>query len=147
MPEAASIDSIKLKMDEFMTQVKISLGEVRSVAISQAWKILQLAVAQTVQVLEQNTNNLAGPDKKAMAMEYLSKFYDSVFIIVDVPMVPNFIQPIIRQYVKVFLMALVSSSIYAMVTTFRQVGVFKTQPVVSQSIKSNPKVKRVRKKK
>jgi hypothetical protein len=147
MPEAASIDSIKIKMDEFMTQVKISLGEVKSVAISQAWKILQLAVAQTVQVLEQNANNLAGPDKKAMAMDYLSKFYDSVFTVVDVPMIPNFIQPIIRQYVKVFLMALVSSSIDAMVTTFRQVGVFKTQPLVSQSIKSNPKVKRVRKKK
>jgi hypothetical protein len=147
MPEAASIYSIKIKLDEFMTQVKVSLGEIKSVAISQAWKILQLAVAQTVQVLEQNTSNLSGPDKKAMAMDYLSKFYDSVFIIVDVPMIPSFIEPIIRQYVKVFLMALVSSSIDAMVTTFRQVGVFKTQPLVSQSIKSNLKVNRARKKK
>ena len=147
MPEAASIYSIKIKLDEFMTQVKVSLGEIKSVAISQAWKILQLAVAQTVQVLEQTTSNLSGPDKKAMAMDYLSKFYDSVFIIVDVPMIPSFIEPIIRQYVKVFLMALVSSSIDAMVTTFRQVGVFKTQPLVSQSIKSNLKVNRARKKK
>lgn len=134
-------------MDDFISNVRASLGEVKNVAISQAWKILQLAVAETVQSLETNSENLAGPDKKALAMNYLSKFYDSVFVIVDIPMIPSFVQPIIRKYVKVFLMALVGSSIDAMVTTFRQVGVFKpkTSPVVVQSIK--PKVKKTRKKK
>jgi len=146
MPEAASIDSIKIQMDGFITQVKISLGEVKSVAISQAWKILQLAVAETVQVLEQNSGDLTGPDKKTIAMDYLSKFYDNVFVVIDVPMVPSFMQIIIRKYIKIFLMALVSSSIDAMVTTFRQVGVFPSKTtVVSQSIK--PKAKKTRKKK
>ena len=79
-------------------------------------------------------------------MDYLSKFYDSVFIVVDIPMVPSFMQIIIGKYIKIFLMTLVSSSIDAMVTTFRQVGVFQSKSaVVSQSIK--PKVKRTRKKK
>ncbi len=115
-------------------------------AIAQAWKILQLAVAETVQVLEQNSGELPGSDKKALAMDYLSKFYDSVFVIVDVPMIPSFMQIIVRKYIKIFLMALVSSSIDAMVTTFKQVGVFPSKSVVvSQSVK--PKAKKIRKKK
>jgi hypothetical protein len=144
MPDAASLDSIKIQIDNLINQVKISLGDVKSVAITQAWKVLQLAVAETVQVLEKNSGDLPGSDKKAMAMDYLSKFYDSVFVVVDIPMVPSFMQIIIGKYIKIFLMALVSSSIDAMVTTFRQVGVFQPKvPVVSQSIK--PKVKRTRK--
>jgi hypothetical protein len=123
-----------------------ALGNVKSVAIAQAWKILQLAVAETVQVLEQNSGELPGSDKKALAMDYLSKFYDSVFVIVDVPMIPSFMQIIVRKYIKIFLMALVSSSIDAMVTTFKQVGVFPSKSVVvSQSVK--PKAKKIRKKK
>jgi hypothetical protein len=146
MPDAASIDSIKVQIDNLINQVKSSLGDVKSVAITQAWKILQLAVAETVQVLEQTSGDLPGSDKKTMAMDYLSKFYDSVFIVIDIPMVPSFMQIIIRKYIKIFLMALVSSSIDAMVTTFRQVGVFPSKTtVVSQSIK--PKAKKTRKKK
>jgi hypothetical protein len=146
MTDAASVDSIKAQIDNLIIQVKSSLGNVKSVAIAQAWKILQLAVAETVQVLEQNSGELPGSDKKALAMDYLSKFYDSVFVIVDVPMIPSFMQIIVRKYIKIFLMALVSSSIDAMVTTFKQVGVFPSKSVVvSQSVK--PKAKKIRKKK
>lgn len=146
MLDATSIDSIKLQIDNLINQVKLSLIDVKSVAITQAWKILQLAVAETVQILEQSSGNLPGSDKKAMAMDFLSKFYDKVFIVIDIPMIPSFMQIILSKYIKMFLMALVSSSIDAMVTTFRQVGVFPTRPaVVSQSIKT--KVKRTRKKK
>ena len=146
MLDAASVDSIKIQIDNLINQVKLSLVDVKSVAIAQAWKILQLAVAETVQILEQNSGNLPGSDKKAMAMDFLSKFYDNVFIVVDIPMIPSFMQIILGKYIKIFLMALVSSSIDAMVTTFRQVGVFQPKAVViSQSIKT--KVKRTRKKK
>jgi hypothetical protein len=146
MTDAASVDSIKAQIDNLIIQVKSSLGNVKSVAIAQAWKILQLAVAETVQVLEQNSGELPGSDKKALAMDYLSKFYDSVFVVIDVPMIPSFMQIIVRKYIKIFLMALVSSSIDAMVTTFKQVGVFPSKSVVvSQSIK--PKAKKMRKKK
>lgn len=146
MPDTASIDSIKLQIDNLINQVKLSLIDVKSVAITQAWKILQLAVAETVQILEQKSGNLPGSDKKAMAMDFLSKFYDNVFVAIDIPMVPSFMQIILSKYIKMFLMALVSSSIDAMVTTFRQIGVFQTKTaVVSQSIKT--KVKRTRKKK
>lgn len=120
------------EIDKLIIQAKLSLNEVKVVAIAQAWKILQLAVASTIQVIENSADGLAGKDKKAIAMELLSKFYDSVFVIVDIPFVPNLVEPIIHKYVKSFLMILVSSTIDAMVTTFRNTGVF-----VDPSVKVN----------
>lgn len=123
---------IRSEFDKLTEQAKQSLKEVKAVAISQAWKILQLAVAGTIQILENSATDLAGKDKKVIAMDLLSKFYDSVFIVVDVPFVPSIVEPIIHKYLKAFLMILVSSTIDAMVTTFRQTGVF-----VDPSVKVN----------
>jgi hypothetical protein len=133
MSETSNIKNlIAPEIDKLIVQAKLSLNEVKTVAIAQAWKILQLAVASTIQVIENTATDLAGKDKKVIAMELLSKFYDSVFIIVDIPFVPNLVEPIIHKYVKSFLMILVSSTIDAMVTTFRNTGVF-----VDPSVKIN----------
>lgn len=115
---------VAVEVEKLINQAKQSLNEVKVVAVAQAWKILQLAVASIVQVIENTAADLAGKDKKAIAMELLSKFYDSVFVVVDIPFVPNLVEPIIHKYIKSFLMILVSSTIDAMVTTFRQTGVF-----------------------
>lgn len=115
---------VAVEVEKLVVQAKNSLNEVKVVAIAQAWKILQLAVASTIQVIENTAADLAGKDKKAIAMELLSRFYDSVFIVVDIPFVPNVLEPIIHKYVKSFLMILVSSTVDAMVTTFRHTGVF-----------------------
>lgn len=133
MSETSNIKNlISPEIDKLIVQAKLSLNEVKTVAIAQAWKILQLAVASTIQVIEASAVGLAGKDKKAIAMELLSKFYDGVFVIVDIPFVPNLVEPIIHKYVKSFLMILVSSTIDAMVTTFRNTGVF-----VDPSVKVN----------
>lgn len=115
---------VSLEVEKLVNQAKTSLNEVKVVALAQAWKILQLAVAATIQIIENTATDLAGKDKKAIAMELLNKFYDSVFIVVDIPFVPNLVEPIIHRYVKAFLMILVSSTIDAMVTTFRNTGIF-----------------------
>ena len=117
-------EMVSIEVEKLISQAKISLNEIKVVALSQAWKILQLAVAGTIQIIENTATDLAGKDKKAIAMELLSKFYDSVFIVVDVPFVPNLLEPIIHRYVKSFLMILVGSTIDAMVTTFRNTGIF-----------------------
>jgi hypothetical protein len=140
------IDTIKNELDSFISETKKSINEVNKVAASQAWKILQLAIAITIQLLQNLAVDLSGPDKKIIAMNVLSEFYDKVFVVVYLPFVPSSIEPFVRKYVKAFLMTLVSSSIDAMVTTFKQLGIFKSEKAVaSQSIKS--KNKRVRKKK
>lgn len=115
---------LKQETEKLVNQAKESLNEVKVVALSQAWKILQLAVASIIQIIENAATDLAGKDKKAIAMELLSNFYDSVFIVVDIPFVPSVVEPIIHKHIKAFLMILVGSTIDAMVTTFRNTGVF-----------------------
>lgn len=85
---------------------------------------MQLAVASVIQIIETIGTDLSSPDKKILAMDLLSSYYDKVFLIVDIPVVPNLLEPIIHKYIKAFLMILVSASIDAMVTTFRNTGVF-----------------------
>lgn len=143
------LDTVKLELDKLVDQSKQSLDEVKRVAATQAWKILQLAVAITVQLLENIAVDLSGPDKKIIAMEAISKFYDKVFVIIDVPLIPNVLEPLMHKYIKAFLMALVGASIDAMVTTFRQVGVFKDKTVQVQTVsnKKSKKSKSIKKRK
>jgi len=105
-------------------ELKKSLQNLKSVALSEAWKSLQLVVASTVQIIEAIAKDLEGKDKKAIAVEFINKFYDTTFTIIDIPLVPNFLEPIIHSYVKKVLMILVSSSIDATVSIFRQTGIF-----------------------
>jgi hypothetical protein len=105
-------------------QIRESVKNLKTIALSEAWKILQLVVAGVVQIIEAIATDLEGKDKKAIAMEYISGFYDKVLVAVDIPFVPSFIEPVIHGYIKSILMILVSSSIDATVTIFRQTGVF-----------------------
>ena len=131
---------VQVKVDLLVNQVKLSLKDLKTVAISEAWKILQLAVVEIIQQIEQSGSELKGKDKKALAMELLSKFYDSVFMIIDVPFVPNLIEPIIHRHVKSLLMILLGSTIDAMVTAFRQIGIFEDRVLMDPSVDSAPKV-------
>ena len=131
---------VQVKVDLLVNQVKLSLKDLKTVAISEAWKILQLAVVEIIQQIEQSGSELKGKDKKALAMELLSKFYDSVFMIIDIPFVPNLIEPIIHRHVKSLLMILLGSTIDAMVTAFRQMGIFDDRVLIYPPVDSSPKV-------
>lgn len=126
------VELLKPELNELILESKSALKEVKRVAITQAWKILQLAVANLIQSIEKTATDLAGKDKKIAAMELLSKFYDGVFIAIDLPFIPSVIEPFIHKYTKAFLMILLSATIDAMVTTFREVGVFDNSNRVSE---------------
>ena len=119
-----SQDLIINEVEKLIQTTKSSFKDVKRFAIDQAWKLLQLAIASIIQIIEIIGNDLSSPEKKELAMGLLNSFYDSVFVVVDIPVVPNFLEPIIHKYVKAFLMILVSSTIDALVTTFRNTGVF-----------------------
>jgi len=124
-----SVELIKLEVQKLIVNSKQRLNEVKRFAIEEAWKILQLATATVIQIIEAIGNDLEGAEKKALAMELLNQFYDKIFLVVDIPVVPNFLEPIIHRYVKAFLMVLVSATIDALVTTFRNTGVFLRKKV------------------
>lgn len=115
---------IASETEKLVVETKDKLNNVKNIALNEAWKILQLTVAAVVQILESLAIDLSGKDKKEFAMNFISGFYDKVFIIIDIPFVPSVFEPIIHKYVKKILMVLVSSCIDATVTIFRNTGVF-----------------------
>lgn len=128
-------------LGNLVVKAKEILNSTKAVAMPQAWKVLQLATAEVIQSIEDNSPSLKGADKKTLAMTMISNFYDQVFTIISFPFVPQILQPIIQKYVKQILMLLVSATIDALVTTFRNSGIFvdpstKVDPVVD----NNPKV-------
>lgn len=130
----SQVENLKVDLVNLIQENQKILGKVKKVAISQAWKILQLAIAKIIQAIENKTTNLAGKDKKEIAMSLLSSFYDSIFIAIDIPLVPSVAESIIHRYTKSFLMILVSSSIDAMVATFREIGIFSPKNYLKPSI-------------
>lgn len=115
------------EIEKLASQTKESIQNVQKIALSEAWKILQLTTAIVVQRIEIISAGLAGKNKKAMALNSLSGFYDSVFVVIDIPFVPNVLEPMIHRYIKNILMIMVGSSIDATVTIFKNVGVFKNK--------------------
>jgi hypothetical protein len=112
------------EVEKLHQELKLKLQTAKRVALSEAWKVLQLVTASTVRVIETIASNLEGTEKKLIAIEYINSFYDKVFFVVDIPFVPNFVEPIIHKYVKQILMIMVGASIDATVTIFRETGVF-----------------------
>lgn len=120
---------LQKELEEIINETKLAFGELKKIAVAQAWKILQLTTAKVIKIIEDNASAIKGKDKKDIAMEFLDKFYNNVFTIVDIPFVPSVFESIIHKYVKTFLMILVGSTIDAMVTTFKELGVFKSKEV------------------
>lgn len=117
-------DLIKTEANNLAENVKANLQNAKALAVSEAWKILQLATASVVQIIEKLGQDLSGPEKKKIAIDALSNFYDKVFVVIDIPFVPNILEPLMHKYIKAFLMILVGASIDALVTTFRETGIF-----------------------
>jgi hypothetical protein len=128
-------------ISNLVVKAKEILKNAKAVAMPQAWNVLQLATAEVIQKIEDNNPSLKGVDKKTLAMGMISKFYDQVFTIINFPFVPQVLQPIIQKYVKQILMLLVSATIDALVTTFRNSGIFVDPSYkVDPTLDNNPKV-------
>jgi len=122
---------IKQEINDLIAKSKESLGEVKSFAIGEAWKILQFLTAAVIQIIEKIGTDLAGPEKKKIAMELIDEFYDTIFSVIDLPFLPSPIESILHSYIKKILMLLVDSAIDAMVATFRDIGVFKVVTIAA----------------
>ena len=132
-------DLIRQEIANLIEESKKSLSEVKTFALSEVWKILQLLTAAVIQLIENLGNDLSSPEKKQLALELIGKFYDEIFKYIDVPWIPTPIETILHGYLKSIIMLLVDSAIDAMVTTFRQVGVFNLNKdsIESQSNEKN----------
>lgn len=124
-----SQELIRQEIHKIIDSVKDSFKDVKSIAVAEAWKILQLLVATVIRVIEKFGDDLAGSEKKKIAMNLIGEFYDTVFNVIDLPFIPSAIETMLHSYVKKILMLLVDSAIDALVATFRDVGVFATKTI------------------
>lgn len=115
---------IVAQAEKLHKELKEKFQNLKRVTLSEVWKTLQLVIASVVQLIELIARDLEGPQKKEIAIEYINVFYDKVFLIVDIPLVPSLLEPMIHGYVKKILMIMVSSSIDATVTIFKETGIF-----------------------
>lgn len=120
-------EKVQAELNQTLNQLEQSLKEVKSVAIAEAWKILQLLVAKVVKAIEDVAVNWSGPEKKELAMALISSTYDKLFLVIDIPMIPAILEGYLHTYIKKILLILVSSTIDATVTTFREIGFFVSQ--------------------
>jgi hypothetical protein len=126
-------DLIRQEFQKIIDESKKSAGEIKKIAVSEAWKVLQLLTASVIQIIENIGKDLSSPDKKALALELINKFYDEVFNTVLLPWIPTIVQAWFKSYIKQLLMLFVSSAIDAMVTTFRNIGVFADNVATTQN--------------
>lgn len=124
------IEKLKPELEKLIVQSRKSLNEAKRVALGEAWGVLQLTVASIIQSIENMATDLEGKDKKETAMLAISQFYDNVFVIIDIPFVPPFLEPIIHKSVKKIIMILVSATIDSMVATFRNIGIFQPKQII-----------------
>lgn len=122
---------IREKFEEILTESKNSVKDIKEFAIGEVWNILQLLTATIIQIIENIGKDLSSPEKKQLAMEMIEKFYNEIFIVVQIPYIPDFVLPLLKKYIQQMIMIFASSAIDAMVTTFRQVGVFKPKDIKS----------------
>lgn len=132
-------DMIKAELSNLIDATKNSFIDIKTFALAEVWKILQLFTVAVIRLIENFGNELSGPEKKDLAIEAIGNFYDVIFKYIDVPWIPTPIETILHGYLKIVLMMLVGSAIDALVTTFRQVGVFKpkTETVSAESLPAN----------
>lgn len=131
---------IKNEVQKIIEQSKESLNEIKVFALAEVWKLLQLLTAVVIQLIENLGHNLSSPEKKELAMEVIGRFYDEIFVNIKISFMPSFVTSLFKVHIKSIIMIFVSSGIDAMVTTFRQVGVFK--PKTPISIQSNTTTER-----
>lgn len=134
MSEKTTKQLIKEEVQKLIEETKKSASDVKKIAVGEAWKILQLLTAVVIQIIENIGKDLSSPEKKQLALELISHFYDEVFNVVLLPWIPVFVQSWLKSHVKQLLMLFVGSAIDALVTTFRNVGVFKPKIAVAADL-------------
>jgi hypothetical protein len=120
----SSSDIIKTEFNKLLLSSQDSLKEVKKFAIGEMWKILQLLTAAVIRLIENIGRDLSSPEKKLLAMELITEFYDKVFKSIEIPVIPSTIEPLFHNYIKKIVMILVDSAIDSMVATFRELGIF-----------------------
>ncbi len=105
-----------------MTQ---NIQRVSGLKLHDAWKIFNDAINQLVVLAEQTLIELSGPEKKAEVLAALALFYDRVIGPIDLPYIPNVIEPLLDSTAKAIMLDLADKTIDSTVKILKSLNVFK----------------------
>lgn len=125
--------TLKNQLDEYVLKLSQAFQVAKNgakVGISEVWRVLQLAIVEIVLFIENNAPKnytetgeivvMPGTEKKQAAMDAASRFYDLLYITIDIPFMPGWVRRILHPYAKALFMKCVSGSIDATVKTLNK---------------------------
>jgi len=120
------VEDLEKETNSIYDRVKEQFGKAgRVLKLWEACRIINEATASTVLAIEKHIGrSISGPEKKEKAMRAVEHVIDILCNVIDVPMLPNWVELALERYMKIFLMEVASGSIDAFVKTFRDTGVF-----------------------
>jgi|JI9StandDraft_2_1071091.scaffolds.fasta_scaffold355598_1 hypothetical protein len=108
-----AIDEIIAAYKEVYADKKITFGEMLT--------LVTRACATFVKLVE-SMGEGTGQEKKDAVITAVGTFYDTVVAPMDIPGVPNFIEPMVDQGAKLVAMTVASSAVDALVVIFNKTG-------------------------
>lgn len=105
-------EDLKQKLAELVAKYQAASADGK-VTLGEVWEMVNLVLADLVPYVEKF--NLAGDDKKKLVLDTLSKFYDEVIAPLDIPYVPNFLEPLVDTGLKSLLLELADGAVDALV--------------------------------
>ena len=108
MAESPVYDVVKEQIAALIKEVKDDIGD-NVLTLTEVWVLSQHTVTAFVKIAD--TLSASGEDKKAVVMLAAEKFFDDVIGPIDIPQIPNFIEPTFDKISKEIFLSLVSAGI------------------------------------
>lgn len=105
-------DVVKEQIDNIIKEAKDSYAD-GVLSLAELWGLGQDLVFSIMAIAE--TLNASGEDKKAVVMQAAARVYDEVLAPIDIPKIPNFIEPSFDKFGRTLFLELISGSIDYMV--------------------------------
>lgn len=110
-------DVVKVEIDKVIKEAKDSYAD-GVLSLGEVWGLGQDLVFSIMTIVE--AYNATGADKKAAVMIAASRLYDEVLAPIDIPKIPNVIEPSFDKFGRVLFLELISGSIDYMVKFVEQ---------------------------
>ena len=112
------LEAIATEIEKFFTIAKEAIKG--KLAFADAWALVRRATSTFVRLVEQLGES--GPEKKDLVRDLVLQYYDEVIAPLDIPQIPNFMEPAVDSAVRVILDFALGKLIDSIVAGFNTLG-------------------------
>jgi hypothetical protein len=122
VPESSLYDLLKQEIDKIVTLFEDAKAD-SDVTLSEVWNLVTEVISSLVKVAEEFGGD--GDNKKAAVLAALELFYDEVIAPLDIPYVPNIVEPVVDRAAKRIFLQIADGVIDAIVSLLNREKVFQ----------------------